>query len=300
MSEAQTNSDFLDAFFWAMAILFALAAFSDWLLRPKEQEAIKERVNGYWEHLKGKSYPGLVSEDAGWIRRRFIQTFGKSFLSLRGAITVLLISTLMLLPPVFYILHTRPDMKRFSDMSWTFDLAVSISYVVCPAVFMLISIHVTMFFLHRIEESKNFPQILRFIFSDLLMAVILCIASVSVSYFLSQILTDVVLRSLGWTAENSLWGYMENVIVYIVRFFTTFRIDNVVIEAIVVSSSWPSILYVGFIGLFILSKAFEPGLKPFILRVLEALYRSKKGVITIVAGGGAIVAKLAQEGLKHF
>ncbi|MCI0564300.1 MAG: hypothetical protein MN733_37985, partial [Nitrososphaera sp.] len=251
MSEAPATSGFLDGFFWAMTMLFALAAFADWLLRPTEQEAIKKSLNRYWEQLKGQSYPGIASEDAGRIRHRFIQIFGNNFLDAKGTLTVLMLSTLMLLPPILYNLHTDPEMKRFSDMSWTFGVSVSVSYVISAAVFMLLSIHVTTFFLDRIAKARNVLQILTYISSDLIMAILLCLISFSISYFLSQILTDVFLRSFGWTAEKPLFDYMKNVLFFIKDFFATFHINNLVIEAIVVSAVWPSIIYAAFIGFFI-------------------------------------------------
>jgi len=272
-----------DFLFWDAMIVVALILV-DWLLGKERRRSIKERVGWWWLWLSELSFRGLIAEDARRILMLCQRIFGEKATGAKciGRSIAISLTLSAILVPAFVLGVFGPEWELPGAKFIKITAVAFATFAPFNALLDWVSVVVTMHFLTLMSQSARVGRLLALILADLVVAALLGGTVVAVGRVVETAVKTALPPGSGFLA-----GLDHGIAVAMVMIVVMF------------TSLLPTLIHM-LVGLFfLLSKVIRPILQQPTALVLQRLYESERGILTLLAAGVGGLAKLLQEGTKY-
>ena len=274
------------------SILSAVLVALDWLIGTAHRKTIKEKVGWWFLILEDKTWAGLVSTDARFLKKALQFLFGKKIISLYFPIRVFLFWLVILVAIVILQGLGSVDIAKAEEIfPKSGDLGVEMlektiwTYLFLMLIhtfpYILASLGLT-YYLFRLmsEKIRSAKYLSALIAIDVITSILLAIASLVgvISYFANDQLFEIInTNMLEFGMENS-----EMITLGIMEILVDKHIDFLLDMSFYIACGF-SLLHLFYALLVLISKPLTKWVKTPIIIILHRFYESEKGVLTQLA-----------------
>jgi hypothetical protein len=287
----------------ALLILAAVLSLLDWQMGKEKRAEMKAQLQNWWKQVSASSFLVLLADDAQKIRSVFqrilgAKWYGFRFIALSFLGSAVITSGFLI---VSFLLFA-------SDSSATFLAGYGpyfLFFIPTNSLFDWLSVAVALYFFKLMEQSQSLSWLGFLTLLDIAASIALAVAVLFVATavgwpFEYLLLVDAAIepqlnveRSFKWAVAA--WLNLS----YLMKHFAAgLTLADAAILVILFTSSIPILCHLVLAIGFILSKIFQPILRPVINRMVFAFCDSDKGVPSQIAVGLTVFAGILQAGAR--
>ena len=288
--DASSQISWMDDFlFWDFIVVTMLVAV-DWLLGEERRNSMRDTVGYWWIHAENIGYGELAAEDASIMRCMLVWLLGNGWFTARRISSSILVGIILAITVGFVFVVVTPS-DRLAVVPFVAILLVTCIIALPTAISCWLSFSLTIIFLGWMVKR---PVLWFYVF-----IVLIDIVALALILYLGGSLTTISIgeyspRLLNYTSSaNEGWEDVFHDTIGV------FALANRVLPVFVVVAAIPTVLHISYVLFLTFCKAFRRILGPVVGLLLKRLHESRQGVLTVIAAGCGVFAKLVQESAKY-